>query len=88
MVHDASNHEYELVRELYLAIEKLKDAAGWDYMTSAPTDGTSILCLEGGSSGIHEAKFMDGDWWILAHGDLWPSRPILWRAKKKKRTAE
>lgn len=59
---------------------------GWKEAIYCPKDGTLFDAIESGSTGIHECRY-DGDWpsghwWIVADGDLWPSRPVLFRLKQ------
>ena len=56
---------------------------GWQDIMYCPKDGTVFDCIEPGSVGIHKCHY-DGEWpfghwWVEAGGDLWPSRPILFR---------
>lgn len=45
-------------------------------------DGTEAQIIELGSAGIHFGR-KDGDcWWIVAEGDLWPSRPVLFKPRE------
>lgn len=61
------------------------EALGWRNAIYCPKDGTTFEVIEAGSTGVHdcvyEGKWPDGCWWILADGDMWPSRPILFRLK-------
>ena len=72
------------------AIEKLNEAfvelqnLGWQQIMYAPQDGTEIEVIELGSIGIHVARHLKPGFWVADAGDLWPSRPILWRPLKKK----
>lgn len=74
--------EKDALRELWNAQQRLKELGGhdWIYM---PKDGTPVLLIESGSTGIHEGFYM-GDWPngsvnIAADGDFWPSHPILFK---------
>ena len=64
------------------AHQRLKEL-GWSEAIYCPKDGTIFDAIEAGSSGIHKCHYSgqwpDGSWWIHSHGDLWPSRPILFR---------
>ena len=59
---------------------------GWSPAVYCPKDGTLFDAIEAGSFGIgtchYEGDWPDGRWWMHEAGDLWPSRPILWRAKQ------
>lgn len=75
--------EREALSLIHGAVERLKDL-GWRDAIYCPKDGTEFEAIEAGSTVIHrciyEGKWPDGRWWILAAHDLWPSRPILYRA--------
>lgn len=70
------------LREMSRAFHRLKDF-GWREAIYCPKDGSEFEVIEAGSTGIHrchsDGKWPTGHWWILADGDLWPSRPILFR---------
>lgn len=65
-------HAYERLREL-----------GWRSAVYCPKDGSSFQAIEPGSTGTHdchyEGKWPDGSWWVREDGDLWPSRPCLFK---------
>lgn len=56
---------------------------GWADATYSPKDGTLFEALEAGCivSGRcqYRGEWPKGGWWMHDAGDLWPSRPILWR---------
>ena len=56
---------------------------GWRDAVYCPKDGSEFEAIEAGSAGIHrciyQGEWPDGSWWIIADGDMWPSRPILFR---------
>lgn len=56
---------------------------GWRNAIYCPKDGSKFLAIEAGSTGVHECvyhgEWPTGSWWIVADGDLWPSRPILFK---------
>jgi hypothetical protein len=58
---------------------------GWREMSGFPTDGTSFWTVEAGSTGIHDTvysgEYPNGYFFVQADGDLWPSKPILWKPK-------
>lgn len=60
---------------------RLKDF-GWREVIYCPKDGTHFQVIEAGSTGIHDCNYQ-GEWpngsWLLYDGDVWPSRPILFR---------
>ncbi len=66
--------------EAYLRLKEL----GWRDACYCPKDGTLFDVIEAGSTGIHECHYQ-GDWpgtyWIHSDNDLWPARPILFRAR-------
>lgn len=77
--HKPSEAEREQLGTMFEAYTKLK-ALGWREAMYAPQDGTTFLCIEAGSAGIHECKRNDdGHFWIY-DGDVWPASPILWRS--------
>lgn len=69
---------------LFDAYQRLREL-GWNNAIYCPKDGTPFLAIEAGSTGIHECSYEGewptGSWWIHADGDLWPSRPILFKVK-------
>lgn len=74
--------EQSAIRAMFDAWMRLKEL-GWNDAQYCPKDGSSFDALEAGSTGIHRCRY-EGDWptgnyWIEAEGDLWPSRPILYR---------
>lgn len=74
--------EYDCMRVMLEAYSRLKEL-GWNDTVYCPKDGTVFDAIEVGSTGIHkchyEGKWPDGSWWTHDAGDLWPSRPILFR---------
>lgn len=56
---------------------------GWRDACYCPKDGSTFEVIEAGSTGIHrahyEGEWPTGTWWVHEDGDLWPSRPILFR---------
>lgn len=54
---------------------------GWNEMLGYPRDGTVVEVITAGSTGIHDAYFGHGTWWVMSQGDLWPAHPLLWRPK-------
>lgn len=57
---------------------------GWIEMLGYPTDGTVVEVITAGSTGVHDAKVMDGSWWVIHANDLWPAHPFLWRPKRER----
>ncbi len=58
---------------------------GWQEIQYCPKDGSMFEVIEAGSTGVHDCHYQgewpDGHWWVHSNGDLWPSRPILFRVK-------
>lgn len=75
------------IEKLTAAFQALQNL-GFQQIMYAPTDGTEIEVIELGSSGIHKAHHMDSGFWVASHGDLWPSRPVLWRKIKQPLSSE
>lgn len=75
--------EIPLLKKMHDACAGLK-ACGWREIQYCPKDGTRFLAIEAGSAGIHPCSYRgewpNGTWWTEAHGDLWPSRPILFKS--------
>ena len=67
---------------MFQAWLRLKEL-GWREATYSPKDGTPFKAIEPGSTGIHDCIYMgdwpNGGWWIQDEGDLWPSRPCLFK---------
>jgi|GEM_PF-1955423 len=74
--------EQDAIRILNAAYNRLKQL-GWNDPIYCPKDGSEFDAIEAGSTGIHKAHYQgewpDGSWWIAADGDLYPSRPVLYR---------
>lgn len=74
--------EQSAIRRIQDGYIRLKDF-GWNDAIYCPKDGSKFLAIEAGSTGIHECIYRGdwptGSWWVLADGDQWPSRPILWK---------
>ena len=69
---------------LFEAYQDLK-RLGWNDAIYCPKDGTWFDAIEAGSTGIHNCQYQgqwpNGGWWV-ADGDVWPSRPILFRLRQ------
>jgi len=65
--------------EAWLRLKEL----GWKEAQYCPKDGTSFDAIEAGSTGIHrchyQGQWATGSYWVEAHSDLFPSRPVLYR---------
>lgn len=74
--------EQTALRVMFSAFQRLREL-GWREAIYCPKDGTTFDAIEAGSTGIHRCHYSGewpkGGWWITAHGDQWPSRPILFR---------
>lgn len=77
--------EKDALKVMFSAYTRLQEL-GWRPAVYCPKDGTLFDAIEAGSFGIgtchYEGDWPDGRWWMHEAGDLWPSRPILWRAKQ------
>ena len=64
------------------AFERLKEL-GWKEAIYCPKDGTLFWAMEPGCSaaGVCQClgEWPKGHWWMHSGGDIWPSRPILWK---------
>lgn len=60
---------------------RLKDF-GWSEAIYCPKDGSPFQVIEAGSTGVHRCRY-EGEWpkgsWWVEDGDIWPSRPTLFR---------
>src|SRR3990167_308171 len=69
---------------MFEAFQRLMEL-GWSEAIYCPKDGTVFEVIEAGSTGIFDCHYSGewpkGSWWIHEKGDLWPSRPILFRLK-------
>lgn len=56
---------------------------GWREAQYCPKDGTHFQAIEPGSTGIHDCNYQgewaSGSYWLYGDGDIWPSRPILFK---------
>ena len=73
--------EKSALKTMHDAYTRLKDM-GWRDATYCPKDGSHFQAIEAGSTGIHDCNYQgewpNGSWWLY-DGDIWPSRPILFR---------
>lgn len=76
---------------LFGAWQRLKEL-GWREAIYCPKDGSTFLVVEAGSTGIHECIYQGewptGSWWIASDGDLYPSRPILFKLREEPPAAD
>jgi hypothetical protein len=82
--------EKAALEQMFDAFDRLKKL-GWKEAIYCPKDGSSFDMIEAGSTGIHSGHYAGdwpkGSWWCEAEGDLWPSRPILFRLRSASRLA-
>ncbi len=75
--------ERDALEVMQRAWQRLKDL-GWAEAMYCPKDGSTFQAIEAGSTGTHvchyEGDWPKGVWWVHDTSDLWPSRPILWKA--------
>ena len=80
--------EETAIKVMMDAYQRLKDL-GWSNPVYCPKDGSVFKVLELGSTGKHDCiyrgEWPEGGWWILEGGDIWPSRPALFKPKERKR---
>jgi hypothetical protein len=78
--------EKDALRAMTEAYTRLKEL-GWKEAIYCPKDGTVFNAIEPGSSGMHDCSYQgewpDGKWWIYEQGDIWPSRPCLFKLKEQ-----
>jgi hypothetical protein len=83
--------EQSAIRMMFEAHQRLKEL-GWNDAIYCPKDGSEFDAIEPGSTGIHRCHYSGewpkGSWWVSGDGDLWPSRPVLYRAGPPKATTE
>jgi hypothetical protein len=76
--------ERALLDRMFACYQGLK-RLGWNDAIYCPKDGTHFDAIEAGSTGIHDCNYQgewpEGTWWVF-DGDMWPSRPILFRLKR------
>lgn len=74
--------EQDAIHAMWSAYQRLREL-GWRNAIYCPKDGTEFDAIEAGFTGIHRAHYQgdwpNGGWWIADGGDLWPSRPVLYR---------
>ena len=81
----------DALRLMFECYTRLKEL-GWREAIYCPKDGAEFDAIEAGSTGIHcthyQGEWPSGSWWIAEAGDLWPARPILFRAHASDRRAK
>jgi hypothetical protein len=74
--------EKAALHQMFQAYTRLKDL-GWREASYCPKDGSVFNVIEAGSTGIfrchYDGEWPKGTWWVHDDGDLWPSRPILFK---------
>lgn len=77
--------EESALAQMMEAFTRLKEL-GWREAIYCPKDGSMFSAIEAGSTGVHKCNYQGewptGSWWVY-DGDMWPSRPILWRPRKE-----
>lgn len=74
--------ELAALAAMFEAYQRLKEL-GWNDASYCPKDGSTFKVIEAGSTGIFDCHYSgewpDGHWWTHDGGDLWPSRPMLFK---------
>jgi len=74
--------EQDAINEMWRAFQRLREL-GWREAIYCPKDGSAFKVIEPGSTCIHDCSYMGewpkGSWWIHDDGDMWPSRPCLFK---------
>jgi hypothetical protein len=80
--------EQDAINLMFECYQRLKEL-GWNDAAYCPKDGSEFDAIEAGSTGIHRCHYSgdwpDGHWWVADAGDLWPSRPILYRVSEEEK---
>lgn len=73
------------LKQMFEAYLRLKEL-GWKDAIYCPKDGSMFDVIEAGSTGIFECNYTgewpNGHWNVYTDGDMYSSRPILFKAKK------
>ena len=81
---EAMPTEKDALSAFHQAATRLQEL-GWKSPIYCPKDGTAFDVIEVGSSGIHECFYLGdwptGMWCIPCEGDIWPSRPALFKPR-------
>lgn len=77
----------EAARKLFFdAWLRLKDF-GWNDAIYCPKDGSMFQVIEAGSTGTfpcnYHGEWPKGSWWAYCDGDVYPSRPTLFKPLEK-----
>ena len=74
--------EKDALKAMHEAWQRLTEL-GWREAEYCPKDGSSFDVIEAGSTGIFRASYQGdwpkGTWWLEDGGDIYLSRPILFR---------
>jgi hypothetical protein len=74
--------EQDAIRQMSEAYHRLKEL-GWNSPDYCPKDGSEFDIIEAGSTGIHRCAYWGtwptGTYNVFDSGDVWPSRPTLYR---------
>ena len=74
--------EQDALHAMFQAYQRLAEL-GWRNAIYCPKDGSTFNAIEAGSTGVHtahyEGEWPTGSWLVHDEGDLWPSRPILFK---------
>jgi hypothetical protein len=77
--------ENAAIKMMFDAWLRLKEL-GWIEACYCPKDGTVFDAIEPGSTGIHSTHYSgvwpNGRWYVYDGGDLYPSRPILFKLRE------
>ena len=78
--------EQDAINAMHGAYLRLREL-GWRDAIYCPKDMSPFQVIEPGSSGIHDCSYWgewpNGAWNIHSNGDLWPSRPCLFKLKEE-----
>lgn len=70
------------LQDVYLRFKEM----GWNDAVYCPKDGTVFEAIESGCAAVQRCVYLgewqNGKWWAMDGGDLFPSRPILFRPIK------
>lgn len=73
--------EQSAINAMWSAYQRLTEL-GWRDPSYCPKDGSHFKVIEPGSTGIHDGAYW-GEWpnghWNVFDGDVWPSRPVLFK---------
>lgn len=74
--------EKAAIDSMFEAFTRLKEL-GWSEAQYCPKDGSSFHVIEPGSTGVfiahYSGEWPTGTWWVEDAGDVWPSRPVLFK---------